>query len=185
MKILREIKWFFYTKKLRNLKLLAIDIDGVLTDGSLFYDTNGLIIKKFNVKDGLGLKLLQSHQIQIALISGGRSGASDARAKDLNINYCLTGIKDKALALSNLQSNLNISAENTIFVGDDLNDLVLKEKVSLLICPRDSSKGLITKASLVLNSDGGRGAIRELAERILIAKGIWNQYLNNGWKDLN
>jgi len=185
VKIFREIKWFFNTKKLRNLKLLALDIDGVLTDGSLFYDPKGTIIKNFNVKDGLGLKLLQSNQIQIALISGGKSGASDARARDLNIDYCLTGIKDKLSTLSTLQSNLNISTQNTIFVGDDLNDLALKERVSLLICPRDSSKGLIRKASLVLNSDGGKGAIRELAERILIAKGIWNQYLKNGWNNLN
>lgn len=185
MSVLREIKWFLNRKKLRNLKLLAVDIDGVLTDGGLFYDSKGNINKIFNVKDGLGLKLLQSNNIQIALISGGKSGASNERAKDLNIKYCLTGIKNKGFALLELQAHLNIPIENTIFVGDDLNDLVLKKNVSLLICPKDSARGLIKQADLTLNNKGGKGAIRELAERILIAKGIWKKYLKSGWRDLN
>ena len=181
----KKISLFFNKKKLINCKLLAIDIDGVLTDGSLFYNSNGEVTKNFNVKDGLGIKLLQENGIHVVLISGGKSGASSSRANDLKIKYCLTNVKDKSVALKEIQSKLKISNKHTIFVGDDLNDSVVKKDVSLLIGPKDASNAFKRNADLILIKDGGKGAIRELTEYILIAKGKWNKYLTNGWFNLN
>ena len=123
MKLLREFKWIFQKNRLQKIKLVVLDVDGVITNGELLYSDEGKIFKIFNVKDGLGLKLLQNIGIKLAFLSGGSNGATNFRANDLGIDFCLTGIKDKSKALVDLQKRLKIYKAETAYIGDDLNDI--------------------------------------------------------------
>ena len=157
---------------LRQLKLLVLDVDGVLTDGGLSYDPDGQICRRFNARDGLGIKLLQEAGLQLALISGGRGESIARRAQDLGIAHCFAEVKDKSAVLCALQQELGLSAADTGFVGDDLNDLVVRLHVGLLITPADAAQSVRRQADLVLRSRGGH-AVRVLAERLLRAPGEW------------
>ena len=143
------------------------------------------IMPSFDVRDGLGIRLLQQAGIQIAFLSGGRGGATEVRAHQLGINHCLVGIKDKPAALSALQSELGVTAEGTAFVGDDLNDLAVRPVVRLLLAPADACDPVRRAADLVLQRKGGHGAVRELAEGILQARGRWSNLRSRGWCDRN
>ena len=162
-----EIKWILNSRKIAQIKLLVFDIDGVLTNGELFINENGDITRVFNVRDGLGIKLLQENNITVAFMSGGEGECSLKRAKMLGISNCLINIKNKQIALRELQNKLNISPSHTAFVGDDINDLVVKKDVSLLIGTRDSSPQFSINADLLLKSCGGMGIAREISDRIL------------------
>ena len=182
--IKRYIKWKIIFNKLKQTKLLILDVDGVLTGGELFIGSDGEILKKFNVKDGLGIKLLQGVGIEIVFMSGGCGGSTEKRAKQLGIKTCLVDVKDKHRELKNLQQKMKVTKSNTIYVGDDINDLVVKPLVNLLFAPSNASKSLLKKVDMELSHSGGEGAIRELAEKILISKGIWSDISENGWKEI-
>ena len=185
MQLKREINWFLIRKKLSQVRLVFLDVDGVLTNGNLIYDEKGLVSKVFSVRDGLGIKLLQEFGIEIAIVSGGLSGSTEARAKDLKIKYCYTGVKDKSKIVDYLIGTLCFQKSETLFLGDDLNDLIVKDKVGLFITSKDGSHLLRKKSSAVLKSNGGGGAVRELAERILKTKNGWCDIKKGGWKDIN
>ena len=175
--------------RLRNsllrLELLVLDVDGVLTDGGLSYAPDGQVWRRFDVRDGLGLKLLQQAGLSLALISGGSSGAIERRAQDLGIAHCFTEVRDKQAQLDLLQQQLQVRPAATGFVGDDLNDLVVRAQVGLLVAPADACKPLRHQADLVLQRAGGYGAVRELAERILKARGEWSSLAAHGWRQRN
>ena len=182
--ISRYIKWKIIFKKLKQTKLLILDVDGVLTGGELFIGSDGEILKKFNVKDGLGIKLLQGVGIEIVFMSGGSGDAAEERAKQLGIKSCLVGVKDKYRELRTLQQEMKVTKSDTIYVGDDINDLVVKPLVNLLFAPSNASMSLLKKVDMELSYSGGEGAIRELAEKILISKGIWSDISENGWIEI-
>ena len=184
-RLLREWRWQRLKSPLAELKLLVLDVDGVLTDGGLWLDAEGRLQKRFDVRDGLGLKLLQKQGIQLAFLSGGHGGATEVRARQLGIDHCLVGIKDKPPALKALQERLGITTEHTAYLGDDLNDLAVRDNVALLLSPRDGCRPLRRQADAVLHHAGGHGAVRELAERILKARGDWRELARQGWRDRN
>jgi 3-deoxy-D-manno-octulosonate 8-phosphate phosphatase (KDO 8-P phosphatase) len=171
--------------RLRALKLLVLDVDGVLTDGGLWTTESGEVIKRFDVRDGLGIRLLQQAGLEVALLSGGKSGATEQRARYLGIHHCVTGVKDKAAALDALQKALGVAAEQTAYVGDDLNDLAVRPVVGLLIAPADAVSPLRRQADWVLSRRGGDGAVRRLAEAILQARGLWHPLTSRGWRERN
>lgn len=173
------------SKALRRLQLLVLDVDGVLTDGGLSYAPDGQVWRRFDVRDGLGLKLLQQSGLSLALISGGRSGAIERRAQDLGIAHCFTEVRDKQAQLGLLLQQLQVQPAATGFIGDDLNDLVVRPQVGLLAAPADACKALRQQADLVLRRPGGHGAVRELAERILKARGEWSALAATGWCQRN
>ena len=184
MIILNELNWLLKKSQLSYIKLIVLDVDGVLTDGGLFYDNEGNIQKRFNVKDGLGIKILQRLDFKIAFISGGTSGATEKRADNLNVDFCFTKIPDKSKKIAELQDKLNITPRETLFVGDDINDLVVKPFISLLVAPNDSNYLYKSKADLVLKSKGGKGAVRELAERIVKSLNLLDSF-DLEWKEKN
>ena len=177
--------WRRLSTRLRSISLLVLDVDGVLTDGGLWIDPNGLLQKRFDVRDGLGIRLLQQAGLQIVFMSGGHGGATEVRAHQLGIHSCLVSVKDKYVALEKLQSDLSVSPSHTAFVGDDLNDLVSRNLVDLFITPADACSAVRRNADIVLSRRGGDGAVRELAEYILKARGLWNVLSHGGWKDFN
>ena len=171
--------------RLGDLQLLVLDVDGVLTDGGLWTTESGEVIKRFDVRDGLGIRLLQQADVEVAWLSGGKSGATEQRARYLGIRHVLTAVKDKPAALAALQASLGVSAARTAFVGDDLNDLAVRPAVGLLIATADAVQPLRRRADWVLDRNGGDGAVRRLAEDILRARGDWQTLAERGWRDRN
>jgi 3-deoxy-D-manno-octulosonate 8-phosphate phosphatase (KDO 8-P phosphatase) len=171
--------------RLRQLRLLVLDVDGVLTDGGLWTTESGEVIKRFDVRDGLGLRLLREAGVEVAWLSGGKSGATEQRARYLGIARVLTGVGDKPAALSALQAELGVSREESAFVGDDLNDLAVKPAIGLLVCTADAAAPLRRQADWVLDRNGGDGAVRRLAEEILKARGDWAALAERGWRQRN
>ena len=182
---MNELQWWLLRRQLRSIALLVLDVDGVLTDGGLWFDAEGQLSKRFDVRDGLGIRLLQQAGLHIAFLSGGQGGATEVRARQLGIQHCLVGIKDKPAALTTLQKQLGVSAGQTAFVGDDLNDLAVRPVVGLLFAPADARRPVRHGANAVLRHRGGHGAVRELSERILQVRGRWGRLSRDGWKDRN
>ena len=182
---MNKLKWWLLRRRLRLIQLLVLDVDGVLTDGGLWFNAEGDLSKRFDVRDGLGIRLLQQAGLHIAFLSGGKGGATEVRARQLGITHCLVGVKDKPVALSALQKQLGISSARTAFVGDDLNDLTVRPMVELLFSPSDACRPVRSVADAVLQRKGGHGAVRELAERILQVRGDWVDLRRYGWKDHN
>ena len=183
--MLNAYRWWKIRKSLSTIKLLALDVDGVLTDRGLFYSSSQQVLKRFDVRDGLGIRLLQDEGIIVAFVSGGRGGSTELRAQHLGVEHCYVNVNDKVSTLTSLCQKTDISPHNIAFVGDDLNDFVVRGSVGLLIATKDAAKPLILNAHARLNSLGGHGAVREVAERILRARHCWHKYKASGWRDLN
>lgn len=171
--------------RLRAIRLLVCDVDGVLTDGGLHYDEDGRVVKRFDVRDGLAVRMLQRAGIAVALLSGGRSGAIEQRARHLDIAHCRTGVGDKQVGLAELRGELGFPREATAFLGDDLNDLAVRPVTGLLVAPANAARGLRRQADWVLGSRGGDGALREFSEALLASRGQLQDLHRNGWRDGN
>jgi 3-deoxy-D-manno-octulosonate 8-phosphate phosphatase (KDO 8-P phosphatase) len=184
-RLLREWQWQLQRPALAAVELLVLDVDGVLTDGGLWFDPAGQLQKRFDVRDGLGIRLLLQAGLSLAFLSGGRGGATEVRARQLGITHCLVGIKDKPMALEQLQLRVGVTSTTTAFLGDDLNDMAVRKQVRLLLAPVDAARPLRRQADAVLHCRGGHGAVRELAERILQARGEWESLCRHGWIDNN
>lgn len=164
---------------------MVLDVDGVLTDGGLWYGPDGELLKRFNVRDGLGIRLLQNAGVEVAFLSGGRGGATEVRARQLGIRHCLVGAGDKPAVLADLQRQLDLEPACTLFVGDDLNDLAVRRQVGLLVATGDAVPALRRAADLVLQRRGGHGAVRELADRWLSGTAWGRSLQRDGWRDRN
>ncbi len=151
----------------KKIKLLLLDVDGVLTDGRLYYGNSGEEMKAFNIQDGLGIKLLQQAGIQVGIITGRVSKLVQRRATELGINPVIQGREDKLTALNELMLTANLSLDEVAFVGDDLPDLAVIKKVGLGITVANGSTTLKSAADWQTTKKGGDGAIREVAEMLL------------------
>tara|TARA_B100001248_G_scaffold149946_1_gene112451 strand:- start:569 stop:1120 length:552 start_codon:yes stop_codon:yes gene_type:complete len=176
---------FLNKKRLKKISLLVLDVDGVLTDGGLFYDGNGEILKRFDARDGLGIKLLQENNIEIAFLSGGSSSSTISRAEHLGVKHCFCKVKNKQIVIEKLKNNLKLKKIQIAYVGDDLNDLILRNNVSLFISPANADKTTKSKSNIILKNKGGNGAVREIAELILNSNNKLEKYQRNGWLDKN
>jgi 3-deoxy-D-manno-octulosonate 8-phosphate phosphatase (KDO 8-P phosphatase) len=171
--------------RLRQIRLLVCDVDGVLTDGGLHYDEDGRVVKRFDVRDGLAVRMLQRAGIAVALLSGGRSGAIEQRARHLDIAHCRVGVGDKQKGLEQLCRELDMAREHTAFLGDDLNDLSVRPVTGLLVAPADAAQGVRQQADWVLRHRGGDGALRELSEAVLASQGKLAALHRHGWREGN
>jgi 3-deoxy-D-manno-octulosonate 8-phosphate phosphatase (KDO 8-P phosphatase) len=163
--------------KLKRIKLLLLDVDGVLTDGGIIYNDNGWETKVFNVKDGLGIRLLMEAGIHLGIITGRSSNALNSRCKNLGINLIYDGVRNKIDVLDDLLDQTGVSAEEVAFIGDDLPDLAMMKMVGLSIAVGDAHKSIIDTADMVTSARGVHGAVREVCEAILKAKGLWEDIL--------
>lgn len=155
----------------RSLRLMAFDVDGVMSDGTLFYTDRGEELKGFNTLDGLGLKLLMQAGIEVAIITGRRAPCVEARAANLGIRHLFQGVEDKRSALFALLAELDIDAEDAGYMGDDVVDLAVMGACGFSAAPADAHALAQRYAALVTRRDGGRGAVREVCEFILDAQG--------------
>jgi 3-deoxy-manno-octulosonate cytidylyltransferase (CMP-KDO synthetase) len=157
-------------QKLGRLRLLALDVDGVLTDGTLYYGGKGEALKSFSARDGLGLQLLMRAGVEVAIVSGRCSPALRRRVADLGIRHLLTGSDDKGAGLLALARSLGASVEQIGFVGDDLPDLDVFHRVGLGVAVADAHPRMKDGAAWVTRAAGGRRAVREIADAILEAR---------------
>ena len=161
--------------KLKLIKLLLLDVDGVLTNGQITYASGNVETKSFNVKDGLGIRLLQSAGIQIGIVTGRTSEALLHRCADLGITMIYDGVKAKGDLLDAILSVTGFSAHEVAFVGDDLPDIPLLRKVGISIAVADAHELVKKNADMVTFNKGGEGAVREVCERILEALNLWEK----------
>jgi 3-deoxy-D-manno-octulosonate 8-phosphate phosphatase (KDO 8-P phosphatase) len=159
---------------LKKISLLLLDVDGVLTTGQVIYNDSGEETKVFDVRDGLGLRLLMEAGIKVGIITGRRSLALVHRCNNLGITLLKDGIRDKAAALENILQETGVPASQTAFVGDDLPDLPVLRRVGVPIAVGDAHDLVKQAAAWTTSARGGRGAVREISERILKARGDWD-----------
>ena len=163
--------------KLKPIKLLILDVDGVLTDGRIVYSDNGEEIKTFDVKDGLGIRLLLDMGIHVSIITGRHSKALHYRCKDLGISSIFEGISDKTAVLNTLIKQTDLTPEQMAAIGDDLPDIPLMNAIGCAIAVADAHEMVRNHADMVTLAKGGNGAVREVSEAILKAQGYWNVIL--------
>ena len=154
----------------KKIKYLFLDVDGVLTDGKLYFGKSGEELKVFNVKDGQGIRLLQHKGIKVGIISARKSEIVTQRANELNISPLFQGEKDKASKLLEFTASHSLKLDQIAFIGDDLPDLRVIKMVGLGLCVANSSKQVVESADWKTENNGGHGAIREVAELILTAQ---------------
>ncbi len=163
-------------EKASKIKLLAFDVDGVMTTGEVTYDENGVEYKSFNVKDGHGLVRIQHAGFITAIITARNNGTVRHRAENLHITELYQGQKYKLPALEEIMKKYNLTYDQVSYMGDDLPDLCILEKVGLKCCPNDAVDEVKSVCNFIASKDGGRGAVRELTDFILDAQGIKKEY---------
>ena len=165
------------TNTFKHTRLLLLDVDGVLTDGSILFNGQGSEIKVFNVKDGLGIRLLMKAGIRVGVVTGRRSQALNQRCRDLGIDIVFDGISDKAAVWDDILAQTGTEAFEIAFMGDDLPDLPLMKRAGLSIAVADAHESVRNRADHITTVKGGRGAVREVCETILKAQGLWDRTL--------
>ncbi|MCL4157533.1 UNVERIFIED_CONTAM: hypothetical protein GTU68_057198 [Idotea baltica] len=168
-------------EKAKKIKLLIFDVDGVLTDGSLFFDNEGSEYKAFNSKDGQGIRLLLDNGINVAIITGRQSQIVKHRANNLKIppEYIYQGYRDKVPAFYELLEKTKLDKENIAFIGDDVIDLPIMSQVGLSIAVADANWFVKENSDLICKTNGGRGAGREACEFILDSQGKLDDILQS------
>lgn len=159
-------------EKAKKIRMLILDVDGVLTDGSIILDNNGNEYKRFNVRDGHGIRMLIRTGIKGAIITGRRSEVVVRRAAELEITEVHQGVFDKVSVYEKILSKYNFKEEEIAFMGDDIVDIGILRRVGLSAVPADAEEGVKRWASFVSAKNGGRGAVRELTNLILSSSGL-------------
>ena len=168
-------------EKLEPIKLVVLDVDGVLTDGSLSYSADGEDRKRFSARDGLAIRLLLKGGIQVGIISGRSSEAVRTRCSELGVQaeFIVVGSSDKSSDLDRMEELLQVSDTEVAAMGDDLPDLPLLARAGFAACPTDAAPEVIAACDLVCGAEGGRGAVRELAEVVLKGQGRWIELVSD------
>lgn len=166
-------------KDFNSIKLLILDNDGVLTDGSIIYDDQKIESKNFSAKDGLGIRLWQQANLQLAVISGRSSNVLTRRCSDLGIDHLYQGVRNKLQKTRELLKELSLDWRNVAYLGDDWNDFSAMKYCEISAVPADSFPDIQEKVDIVLTRNGGKGAVREFIELILKKKGILDESINS------
>lgn len=164
-------------QRARRIRLLALDVDGVLTDGGLYLTDRGEQMKRFQVRDGLGIRLLRDNGVGVGVVTARRSQLVELRARELNLDFVHQGVKDKWATLSEELANRNIPPDECAYMGDDLVDLGVLGQVGLAAAPSDAHEEVRQRVHWVAPLGGGQGAVRALADLILKAQGRWEAVL--------
>ncbi|MFT0212710.1 HAD family hydrolase [Pseudomonas sp. F1_0610] len=166
-------------QRIQNIRLAVFDVDGVLTDGRLYFLADGSEFKSFNTLDGQGIKMLQRSGVDTAIITGRRSAVVELRAKNLGISHLYQGREDKLTALDELLSTLKLSYENVAYLGDDLPDLAVIRRVAFGAAVANAEPFIKAHADYVTQAKGGEGAAREFCQIIMAAQGSLENVLNS------
>lgn len=159
--------------RLRRIRLFLTDVDGVLTDAGVFMGTGGVELKRFDIRDGLGLKLLQQEGIKVGIVSARPSAATTARAEDLGIDFVHQSPAPKVQAVEEILAKTGLNWDEVAFMGDDVLDLGVLKRVGVAAAPADAHEAVRGAVEYVARARGGHGAVREVVELILQAQGKW------------
>jgi len=171
-------------RKAKKIRLLLLDVDGILTDGRILYNEKGQEIKWFHVQDGQGIRWLLREGIEVGFLSGRSSRAVEMRAEELGVSFLFQGIKDKTKIFEKLLQKTKLDPEQISFMGDDFMDLPLLKKVGLSISVSNGHPLVQKKVDYVTRAAGGLGAVREVSELIFRAQGKWESILRDyGFKN--
>lgn len=158
--------------RLKKIKLVLTDCDGVLTDAGVYYGAQGETLKRFNIRDGMGVERLRDiADVETGIVTGEMSGSVSERARKLAIGECHLGAKNKAAVIGEIMERRRLTAEQIAFIGDDVNDIPAFNSVGLTACPADAFPSIRERADIVLNTNGGHGVFREFAELLLAHRG--------------
>jgi len=152
---------------MEKIKLILTDVDGVLTDGGMYYSKDGEIMKKFNAKDGMGVELLLKKNIKTILITKEKSNIVKLRGKKINASETIIGVRKKEDRLNEICKKYKIKNQNIAYIGDDMNDLEIMKRVGFSACPKNAVKEIIKISNFVCKKNGGDGAFREFVDHIL------------------
>ncbi len=168
-------------RRLEPIRLLVLDVDGVLTDGSLLYSARGEELKRFSVRDGLAIKLLQKAEIRVAVLTGRSGEALSVRCRELGIDeqLLIQGAADKAGHLDRFEEQLDLDDRQVAAMGDDLPDLAVLKRAGFSACPANAAPEVIAGCHYVCRQGGGRGAVREVAELLLKGQGKWSSLVQH------
>jgi 3-deoxy-D-manno-octulosonate 8-phosphate phosphatase (KDO 8-P phosphatase) len=166
-------------QRAKRIELILSDVDGVLTDGGIYFDNQGIEIKRFHIRDGLGIRLWQRAGFKFGLLTARSSHIVKVRAAELNIDVVRQGFEHKLQAARDLIEQLGLKPEQVCHIGDDLTDLPVIRLVGLGVAVQDAAAEVCEAADYVTLLPGGRGAVREVIERVLKAKGRWDDLVRN------
>jgi 3-deoxy-D-manno-octulosonate 8-phosphate phosphatase (KDO 8-P phosphatase) len=164
--------------KAKKIKLLLLDVDGVLTDNRLIYGDDGQEYKAFYTRDGHAMVLIQKSGIDIGIITGRKSDLVTKRMQDLKVKHVYQGVPDKLPTFEALMDKLNIQLDQVAYMGDDILDLPILRRVGLSSCPKDSDPEVLNRVDYVSEFNGGRGAVRDLCEFIMKAQDSWQTHMD-------
>ena len=169
---------FFPVQAAEDIRLLVLDVDGVLTDGGLYYDLQNQVMKRFDVQDGLGIKIAQHAGITVAVITGLVSKAVEARVKDLGVKDYFAGYQDKRSCLEEIRNRHKLEWKHIAYLGDDWVDLSVMSMVGLPLAVANAQPEVKNVASYVTMARGGQGAVREVIRHLLMAQGKYEAVLS-------
>lgn len=155
----------------RGIRLLVLDVDGVLTDGRLYYGANGAELKAFHIRDGLGLKMLRASGVEVAIVTGRTSRAVELRAENLGVAYVYQGVTDKLAVFEQLLAQLTVDTTAAAAMGDDLPDLPVLRRCGFAACVPEASAAVRSHVHYITDRPGGTGAVREVCELLMAAQG--------------
>lgn len=165
------------------IKLLLLDVDGVMTDGRIIYGNDGGEVKAFDVKDGHGIKLLQRAGIAVGIITGRQSKLVARRAEELGIELLYQGVKDKRVPFREILDKLALQPEQIAYVGDDVVDLPILRQVGFAVTVADAVEDVKAYVDMVTERPGGRGAVREVCDFLLKESGLWPTVTRHYFED--
>ncbi|WP_024851297.1 KdsC family phosphatase [Hydrogenovibrio kuenenii] len=164
--------------KASKIKLLILDIDGVLSDNKLYYGDNGIEYKSFHTRDGHGMVMLQKSGIEIGIITGRKSPLIDKRMKDLKVKHVYQGVPDKLPTFLKLIEQEQLALDEIAYMGDDILDLPILTRVGLAACPKNADTEVPPHVHYVSRFNGGEGCVREMCELILKSQSLWQQHMD-------
>jgi 3-deoxy-D-manno-octulosonate 8-phosphate phosphatase (KDO 8-P phosphatase) len=168
---------FFPQQLAADIRMLVLDVDGVLTDGGLYYDLQNKVVKRFDVQDGLGIKIAQKAGIRVAVITGLESPVVEARVRDLGITDYYSGFLDKRACLEEIRERHQLRWEQMAYLGDDWVDLSVMDMVGLPLAVANAQPEVKDIAGYVTTAKGGQGAVREIIRHLLMAQGKYEAVL--------
>jgi 3-deoxy-D-manno-octulosonate 8-phosphate phosphatase (KDO 8-P phosphatase) len=169
-----------YKHLLPKIKTFIFDVDGVLTDGKFLINSDGELLRSFDTKDGYAMKCALVKGFKIAIITGGRNEAVRERFRELGVIDIYLGAHNKLDAYQDLMDNYNFNPEEILYIGDDIPDIPVMEKVGLGCCPADAASDVKAMADYVSHKKGGEGCVRELIEQVLRVQGKWSLDIGAG-----
>lgn len=165
-------------KKAETIRLLILDVDGVLSDNKLIYGDDGMEYKAFFTRDGHGMVMLQKSGIEIGIITGRNSPLTSKRMQDLKVKHLYQGVPDKLPTFLKLVESLGLRFSEIAYVGDDILDLPILTRVGLAVCPADADAEVKPRVDYISQFNGGQGCVREICELILKAQGLWQAHMD-------